>query len=79
MLLTSSPKRRRYRFRLSVRPMARRRASSTADYFGFLTGLMTLRKASMRSLRFGTGISNPFEVFCFGSCGLSVTHGEVSA
>jgi hypothetical protein len=33
----------------------------------------------MSSLRFGTGISKPFGVFCIGSCGLSDTHDEVSA
>jgi hypothetical protein len=39
--------------------------------------------ASMISLRFGTGISRPLDVFCFGSeagcCGLSVIRDEVSA
>ena len=32
----------------------------------------------MNSLRLGTGTSKPFGVSCFGSCGLSVTHAEVS-
>ena len=40
---------------------------------------MILRKASISSLRFGTGISKPFGVVCFGSCDFSLTHDEVSA
>lgn len=39
---------------------------------------MILRKASMSSLRFGTGISKPFGVVCFGSCSLPAIHGEVT-
>ena len=52
--------------------------------YGFLAGAWTiLRNASMRSLRFGTGISNPFGVVCVGSsfagsCALSAIHGEVT-
>jgi hypothetical protein len=60
-----------------------------------LTSRTILRKASMNSLRFGTGISSPFGVFCVGSgatappslsqsscsgsCCLPLIHGEVSA
>jgi hypothetical protein len=53
--------------------------------YDFFAGAPTiLRNASMRSLRFGTGISKPFCVVCVGSpvagcCALSPIHGEVTS
>jgi len=48
-------------------------------YGSGLAGFTILLRASMTSRRLGTGISKPLGVFCFGSCGFSVIHGEVSA
>lgn len=68
---------------MSARPRSGT-GTAAAKPYGFLTGCTIFRKASMRSLRLGTGISWPLRVFCVGAgcsgcCTLSSIRGEVSA